>query len=195
MDATHRCLQRQSGAYNWEAWIKDTRDNEYYRIVLMPDNHWWLAQNVKYAGAGSAVGTSGCTPDLCGRYYTPNAFRNGGAYGTKIQGLCPPGWFAPLWADYNSLRDAIGTQNCEAALDYPPNVACSGETNIYGMANAHGYYRCNGNTYYCGPANSTYWGTVNSRLSTWFTVSECTCGGQYTMGDTGYNAVTWRCYR
>jgi hypothetical protein len=47
MDATHRCRQRQSGAYNWEAWIKDTRDDELYRIVYMPDNNWWLAQNEK----------------------------------------------------------------------------------------------------------------------------------------------------
>ena len=70
MDATHRCRERQSGAYNWEAWIKDSRDNEYYRIVLMPDNKWWLAQNVKYAGTGSANSNSGCTQDNCGRLYT-----------------------------------------------------------------------------------------------------------------------------
>ncbi|MDR0581681.1 MAG: hypothetical protein LBG31_01840 [Prevotellaceae bacterium] len=73
IDGTHLCQLRSSGAQNWEAWIKDTRDNELYRIVYMPDNKWWLAQNVKIAGYnGSTVGSavSGCTKDECGRRYT-----------------------------------------------------------------------------------------------------------------------------
>ncbi|MDR3350219.1 MAG: hypothetical protein LBN98_01055 [Prevotellaceae bacterium] len=61
IDTTHLCQQRASGAQNWEAWIKDTRDTELYRIFLMPDNKWWLAQNVKYADVGAAI--SGCTKD------------------------------------------------------------------------------------------------------------------------------------
>jgi uncharacterized protein (TIGR02145 family) len=194
MDATHRCQQRQSGAYNWEAWIKDTRDSELYRIVQMPDNHWWLAQNVKYANAGSAVGASGCTPDLCGRYYTVTVFRNGGALNTKIQGLCPPGWFAPRWDDYNSLANAIGTNLCEAALHYPPLVNCTGEKDRYGVAITHAYYRCSGSANYCGPATSDYTGTNNNANSVWLTEGKCTCGGNYTMGTTGYG-ITWRCYR
>ncbi|MDR0694864.1 MAG: hypothetical protein LBF81_06165, partial [Prevotellaceae bacterium] len=64
IDATHLCQQRTSGAKNWEAWIKDTRDNELYRIVFMPDNKWWLAQNVKLASYNaSTIGSNitGCT--------------------------------------------------------------------------------------------------------------------------------------
>ncbi|MDR3133903.1 MAG: hypothetical protein LBU42_07790, partial [Prevotellaceae bacterium] len=30
IDATHLCQQRTSGAKNWEAWIKDSRDEELY---------------------------------------------------------------------------------------------------------------------------------------------------------------------
>ncbi|MDR3134333.1 MAG: hypothetical protein LBU42_10015, partial [Prevotellaceae bacterium] len=73
MDATHLCQQRASGAQNWEAYIKDTRDHELYRIVLMPDNKWWLAQNVKLASYNSTTigaAISGCTKEECGRAYT-----------------------------------------------------------------------------------------------------------------------------
>jgi uncharacterized protein (TIGR02145 family) len=48
MDATHLCQRRTSGANNWETWIRDTRDNKMYRIVYMPDNKWWMAQNLDY---------------------------------------------------------------------------------------------------------------------------------------------------
>ncbi|MDR1895411.1 MAG: hypothetical protein LBR10_01305, partial [Prevotellaceae bacterium] len=66
--AAYFCQPRASGAQNWEAWIKDARDNELYRIVYMPDNKWWLAQNVKYAATGDAH--SGCDKEECGRRYT-----------------------------------------------------------------------------------------------------------------------------
>ncbi|MGL4363638.1 MAG: hypothetical protein ACRCSB_00345 [Bacteroidales bacterium] len=44
------CYRRQSLERNWEAWIIDARDCKYYRTVLMPDNRWWLAQNLNYQG-------------------------------------------------------------------------------------------------------------------------------------------------
>ena len=46
MDAAHRCSQRQSGAYNWEAYIKDSRDNQIYRITQFSDNTWWFADDL-----------------------------------------------------------------------------------------------------------------------------------------------------
>ncbi|MDR2359525.1 MAG: hypothetical protein LBD87_06995, partial [Prevotellaceae bacterium] len=48
MDANHFCQLRTSGAKNWEAWIKDERDNKLYKIIYMPDNKWWWAQNLDY---------------------------------------------------------------------------------------------------------------------------------------------------
>jgi uncharacterized protein (TIGR02145 family) len=108
IDATHICQQRTSGAKNWEAWIKDTRDNEYYRIVLMPDNKWWLAQNVKYAVTGTA---NACTKDECGRMYTwaQTIGSWGGSSGKGIgkQGICPPGWVLPVNTDVMAMFNAV----------------------------------------------------------------------------------------
>jgi uncharacterized protein (TIGR02145 family) len=116
IDATHFCQPRTTGAKNWEAWIKDTRDNELYRIVYMPDNKWWLAQNVKLASyGGNTVGIaapeSACTKDKCGRLYTPaqvhGAWGGTSGLGANIQGVCPPGWVLPVRSDLQALVNAI----------------------------------------------------------------------------------------
>ncbi len=44
------CYQRDSRAQNWEGWIQDPRDCKPYRIVRMPDERWWFAQNLAYTG-------------------------------------------------------------------------------------------------------------------------------------------------
>ena len=109
MDATHLCQQRTSGAKNWEAWIKDTRDNELYRIVYMPDNNWWLAQNVKYAQTGTQP--NWCNKDECGRYYSHSqvsaSWDGTSGSGTNIQGICPPGWVLPVKNTYVTLLTTI----------------------------------------------------------------------------------------
>jgi uncharacterized protein (TIGR02145 family) len=144
VDATHFCQQRTGGAQNWEAWILDSRDNELYRIVRMPDNKWWLAQNVRYAGTGAVVGYSvsvdGYTEETCGRFYTAAEFNaaHGGSsgYGANKQGVCPPGWVLPAtdnWQTFhNSLgsTDAIRIQRIRAL-----NSECLPITNYYGFAN------------------------------------------------------------
>ncbi|MDR0694153.1 MAG: hypothetical protein LBF81_02500 [Prevotellaceae bacterium] len=138
MDASHLCQQRTSGAKNWEAWIKDTRDNELYRIVFMPDDKWWLAQNVKYAGPGSAI--SGCTKDECGRAYTwaqTYASYAGGSSGStgNVQGICPPGWLLPIRATYSTLATAISsTASTVCAALRGLNSKCSPINNTYGWA-------------------------------------------------------------
>jgi uncharacterized protein (TIGR02145 family) len=146
MDATHRCRERQSGAYNWEAWIKDTRDAELYRIVYMPDNKWWLAQNVKLANyGGSTVGSaiSGCTKDECGRAY-PHAQvyaqYAGGSYGStgNVQGICPPGWLLPMRTTFQILGTSIGDISAVCAALRPLNTTCTPKNNPYGWASAYG---------------------------------------------------------
>ncbi|MDR0694277.1 MAG: hypothetical protein LBF81_03140, partial [Prevotellaceae bacterium] len=114
IDATHLCQQRTSGAQNWEAWIKDTRDNELYRIVLMPDNNWWLAQSVKFAGTGVVNSAANCTPDKCGRLYTGAQMSStytgstgASGYGANKQGICPNNWILPVYADWRTFIDAI----------------------------------------------------------------------------------------
>jgi uncharacterized protein (TIGR02145 family) len=114
IDATHLCQQRTSGAQNWEAWIKDTRDNELYRIVLMPDNKWWLAQSVKLASYSStSVGAtfSNCNKDECGLGYTyaETIGAWGGTNGRSgnVQGVCPSGWVLPLNSDWINFITAV----------------------------------------------------------------------------------------
>ena len=114
MDASHKCDLRTSGARNWEAWIKDSRDNELYRIVLMPDNKWWLAQNVKYAGTGFEHPVAGCTPDKCGRLYIGNQMSStytgstgASGYGANKQGICPNNWILPVYVNWRTFVDAI----------------------------------------------------------------------------------------
>jgi hypothetical protein len=47
MDATHLCQQRTSGAKNWEAYIKDSRDGLIYRITQFSNNSWWFAEDFR----------------------------------------------------------------------------------------------------------------------------------------------------
>ena len=185
MDATHLCQQRSSGAKNWEAWIKDTRDNELYRVVKMPDDKWWLAQNVKYASVGSAI--SGCTKDECGRGYTyAQAYASyaGGTsgFGSNVQGICPPGWLLPIQSDWNTMTSSISssvsviTERLRAL-----NSTCSPKTDYYGWANlvgvidgetitrnCEGYYKNNGSASHWGLGIDAYCGTYfNTGCNTW----------------------------
>jgi uncharacterized protein (TIGR02145 family) len=156
MDATHLCQQRTSGAQNWEAWIKDTRDNEYYRIVYMPDDKWWLAQNVKLASyGGSEVGAaiSGCTKDECGRGYTRNetiaAWGGTSGVGENKQGVCPSGWILPTYVQYQNLFKAINS-----------NINFT----AFGTASCGGYYfidatvvtRLKNSSWSCNPGTDYY---------------------------------------
>ena len=144
-DPNHKCQQRASGAQNWEAWIKDTRDNELYRIVYMPDNRWWLAQNVRYASTGSSITYTGCTPEICGRYYTQtqlNASYNGGSSGSGAnkQGVCPKGWVLPVKSDIQTFMNKISatTSVAVAAIRHHAATKCGTPTDLYGWANIIG---------------------------------------------------------
>ena len=142
IDATHLCQQRTSGAKNWEAWIKDSRDNELYRIVLMPDDKWWLAQNVRYAQTGSAItNPTACTPEKCGRWYTraqaTASYASGSSgYGEGKQGVCPPGWVLPTVANWNAMLDKIpGTTATKCSYLRSLDSSCSGgHPDYYGFA-------------------------------------------------------------
>jgi uncharacterized protein (TIGR02145 family) len=132
---THLCRQRPGGAQNWEAYITDSRDSKIYRIVKMPDNKWWLAQNVKYASVGKSI--SGCTEDQCGRAYTcaqVYASYAGGTSGStgNVTGICPPGWLLPVRTDFSTLITSIGTANIAVPRLLPPNVRCSLTDDFYG---------------------------------------------------------------
>jgi uncharacterized protein (TIGR02145 family) len=137
IDGTHLCQQRTSGAKNWEAWIKDSRDQKLYRIVLMPDNKWWLAQNVKYASKGSQP--SWCGEDECGRVYTAAEMRNGQSSTGNITGICPSGWLTPIVADWSTLVSAVNAKGVKASTLAYINHGCS-ETDYFGWADIKNVY-------------------------------------------------------
>ncbi|MDR0693707.1 MAG: hypothetical protein LBF81_00195 [Prevotellaceae bacterium] len=138
-DPNHKCQQRTGGAQNWEAWIKDTRDNELYRVIKMPDNHWWLAQNVKYAGAGSEI--SYCNKDECGRAYFPvDAYTSydGGSSSSSgnVQGICPANWLLPISTNWLLLVNKIQNDGQSVATSLRAlDSSCEPVTNYYGWAN------------------------------------------------------------
>ena len=140
IDGTHLCQQRATGAQNWEAWIKDSRDDELYRIVLMPDNKWWLAQNLKYTGTGQAITISGCTPEICGRYYGPAQFNTASSgssgWGENKQGVCPTQWVLPTESNWKTLFTSISTTVsvvCERLREL--TNTCTPRPDYYGWAN------------------------------------------------------------
>ncbi|MDR0729631.1 MAG: hypothetical protein LBF19_05875, partial [Prevotellaceae bacterium] len=78
-DASHLCQQRSGGAQNWEAWIKDARDNELYRIVQFSDCSWWFAEDLRISNVGA----------------TCNGLR---WYDGTNKPSCPSGWELPTLA-------------------------------------------------------------------------------------------------
>ncbi|MDR3132838.1 MAG: hypothetical protein LBU42_02295 [Prevotellaceae bacterium] len=149
IDASHLCQQRSSGAQNWEAWIKDNRDEELYRIVLMPDNKWWLAQNVKYAKTGTQP--SWCTKNECGRYYTRAQARDawGGTSGTGAnkQGVCPNGWYLPLLNNYKQILSSYSNSQADQCKILTPYDSKCPRDDYYGLASLK---------------TLTYWGDYNA---------------------------------
>ncbi|MDR0582569.1 MAG: hypothetical protein LBG31_06375 [Prevotellaceae bacterium] len=94
MDATHLCQQRAGGARNWEAWIADARDGKKYRIVLMPDNYWWMAQPLaRDAGTYSTHSSTGVL------YYADTTARS------------PSGWAFPTKTDWEKMITTYGGTN------------------------------------------------------------------------------------
>jgi hypothetical protein len=89
LDATHLCQQRTSGNRNWEAYIKDSRDSQIYRITQFSDNTWWFAENLAIADKSVAT-CSGV------RLYL----------GTN-KPACPSGWTIPTWSQYETRWSPI----------------------------------------------------------------------------------------
>jgi uncharacterized protein (TIGR02145 family) len=92
IDPIHLCQPRASGAQNWEAWIKDTRDNELYRIVFLPDNKWWTAEEMRYDASATKQSYKCPNDDKRIIYNYPSV-------------ACPTGWSMP------SANDVAGLKN------------------------------------------------------------------------------------
>ena len=135
----------------WTVNFVDSRDNQTYRTVLMPDGKVWMAENLNYRNDSWYSGTtwsftqyeltpraSWCydnDPANCiiyGRLYTWDAARN----------ACPSGWRLPTRQDWHGLFQAVGGvqssyrwSNAGHALKSSPSDSPSWDgANTYGFS-------------------------------------------------------------
>jgi uncharacterized protein (TIGR02145 family) len=136
IDATHLCQQRTSGAKNWEAYILDARDSKIYRIVQMPDDKWYFAQDLDYRnGSDYAYNAS-----YCSTYIYGVTAANSGT-------VCPSSWDVPTSAIWTQLMNTIDPNpNCWSVF-WP---TAEGGTDVYGFKAAAHCVRvtANGTTWY-----------------------------------------------
>jgi hypothetical protein len=116
MTSSYPCQQRTSGAKNWEAYIRDSRDNKIYRITQFSDGSWWMAEDmnnatkVKYTCSGVNLYTPLDKPDCPSGWILPTM--------AKIKARWPAGYAADnyggQWAVGPYVHGGCGTQpvNC-----------------------------------------------------------------------------------
>ena len=127
IDATHLCQQRTSGAQNWEAYIKDSRDSQIYHVTQFSDDSWYFADDL--AIAEKSVGT--CSGK---RYYLGSD-----------KPSCPTGWRLPTFSEFNnrwkvsSCTDDVLTDNYGAPLTKECYFGIAGRTCGYAGCNACGW--------------------------------------------------------
>ena len=130
----------------------DARDNQTYRIVVMPDGKTWMSENLNYVDNSwpqnnssanfisySALGSwcYGNTPSNCdeyGRLYTWNA----------AMVACPEGWHLPSNNEWKALVDAIGDdpiRKLKATSGWTPIGDSSNGTDDYEFSALPGGYR------------------------------------------------------
>jgi hypothetical protein len=190
VDALHLCQQRASGAQNWEAYIKDSRDNQIYRIVQMPTNTWWMADDLLWDGKPSPDATNYTirgTPRACGehygcgRFYLANASGAGAFSGSastrRASDVCPTGWLIP---SYNEMTPYMNNRNFLSELEY-------GEANTYGLS----LYICGTSYWACGTMMTTFMTSTCGYFKMWRGSGELACRAQPDMG-VGHNV---RCVR
>jgi hypothetical protein len=175
MTSSYPCQQRTSGAKNWQAYIKDTRDNHIYRIVQMPTNTWWMAEDLVYAGYGEA---RSCSAHYgCGRIYNNNASGIGSivsdANARKNTAACPSGWLLPSANELYTYvtNDAYfygpefgGADNYALSLQccFIHQNYCGTNTVIYNSAGGNIYQHMRGGYQYNKGYNHINWTTANT---------------------------------
>jgi len=202
VDTAHVCRQRITGAKNWQAWIRDSRDSELYRIVRMPDNKWWLAQNVKLARYNNVtVGIElDCTKDECGRAYTCTEIQaaRGGTSGSSgnVQGICPNGWLLPLKGTCQTMYNAISSTAATVANALRSyNGPCTPVNDTYGWASIVGF--CDGRIRdtYCHSWYTNDDGREDGLSIDWDGGRGCGRRSVADVGECGSNRGVVRCYR
>jgi hypothetical protein len=190
--AAYLCWQRSNGAQNWEAYIKDSRDNQIYRIVQMPTNTWWMADDLLWDGKPNPDATGytvrgtarSCGAHYgCGRFYAANAAGVGAYAGTaddkRATDACPSGWLLPSATELH-LYNHASTE---------PDIYLSelefGGLNSYGLS----LYICGGVSGACATSAAVYHAGSGTCFSWWRDRSnEAGC-------NTNTNSRTVRCVR
>jgi hypothetical protein len=149
IDATHLCQQRTVGAKNWETYIKDSRDNQIYRITQFSDGSWWFASDL-------AIATN--------RYGICNGIS---FYAGSNKPACPTGWSYPSiaqirtrayrnndqWSNetlYGTGIPCVGTTSCSANRF---DLNASDGVNTYAYLTGYGLNVQDGWNYCTGPNN------------------------------------------
>ena len=194
MDATHRCRERQSGAYNWEAYIKDVRDNQIYRIVQMPTGTWWMAEDLMWDGRPNSSATGytvrgvarNCAAHYgCGRFYN-NTSTGAGAYaGTatarRSSDICPNGWLIPSTDELCPVASYNSTDSPYIAADEFAGP------DTYGLS----LRTCSAWAYVCGIEGTAYVGGSGASFNWLRTGTGGACGDARPLS----GARTVRCVR
>jgi uncharacterized protein (TIGR02145 family) len=185
IDVNHFCQLRTSGAKNWEAYIQDARDNKIYRIVQLPDQKWYMAQDLDYRGGTDyAYNASYCTTYI----YGVTAANSGT--------VCPSGWDVPTSAVWTQLLNTIdgGANNWAAFWSQS-----DGGTDIYGYTAAqHCELESGGNWYKTTNSGAfayrAYWSKANKCEQIMFSRIRANCTiGCWTSLTPAYTPI--RCYR
>jgi uncharacterized protein (TIGR02145 family) len=107
----------------------DPRDCKPYRVMLMPDNRWWFAQDLRWGGnrVGSCS-TAGClyrwSEAVTGREVPDDTYVlltiNSDTVGPK--GACPEGWHLPTGAEWHRLGASMGSGAATPTDDWQPSA-------------------------------------------------------------------------
>jgi uncharacterized protein (TIGR02145 family) len=133
IDATHLCQQRASGAQNWEAYIKDSRDDKVYRIVQI-ETTWWFAENFLLAGSS---GTRTCSSVTL--------------YQLSTYVHCPSGWDLPTWSKWQTrleldagflVSSIYGDEMLSRTFSKGSNNQCETNTNYHVLSKDHTTGHC-----------------------------------------------------